>query len=108
MKRFVVTLDPTKCVSYTLPDGRKFLPGRSKVMSGDDIELFKSAGVFLIEEQYIPEKLTDQEQPSSESGEVKESVPDKKVRFKKRKVVSPEINPDDKLDVEKDKEDFVK
>jgi len=92
MKKFLVTLDPTKCLSYTLPDGRKFLPSRSKVMSEGDIGPFVSAGVFLI-------------QPHS--SDVEHKVVEKKVlpRFKRKKVQSPEINPDDKLDVEEDKED---
>lgn len=97
MKRYLITLDPTKCVSYTLPDGRKFHPGRSKIISESDVVAFQSAGVFLISlhsdcDETVTEKV----------------VEDKKIRFRKRKVVSPEINPDDKLDVEQDKEDFVK
>jgi len=98
MKKYSVTLDPIKCISYTLPDGRKFYPGRSKIMSESDIEPFQSAGVFLIslysddsEKDVVVGKKSDE----------------KKVRFRKRKVSSPEINPDDKLDIEEDKEDFV-
>ena len=99
MNMYLVTLDPSKCVSYTLPDGRKFLPGRSKVISEEDVGVFQSAGVFLVSQQPSSVRSSEKSSDGDEDG--------KKIRFKKRKVSSPEINPDDKLDVEEDKKDFV-
>ena len=89
MSKFLVTLDPTKCLSYTLPDGRRFVPNRSKVLQESDIGPFVSAGVFLV-------------QPHEEDRVV---VKIKKKSAFRKKVSSPEINPADKLDTEVDKED---
>ena len=49
-KRFMVTLDGSKCLSHTLPDGRKFFPNRPRPIPEENIAPFRSAGVFMIQE----------------------------------------------------------
>jgi len=76
MKKYLVKLNPTKCVSFTFANsGIKWVPNRSKVVGEKDIDVYQNAGVFQI-------------------GEI-ESVMKKREGFKRKKVVSPEVNPDD-------------
>jgi len=81
-KMYVVTLDPMKCKSFTLPDGRKFLANRPNHIPEDKLGPFQSSGMFLI-------------QPVMKREEG--SVP-------KRKIPQPETNPDEKGEVLVEKE----
>lgn len=80
MKRYNVTLDPSKCVSYTLPDGRKFLPNRTRSMSEKDIEPFVQSGVFHVE-------LVEDDERKSQA---------KNAGFRRKKPVSTEVNHEEK------------
>lgn len=80
MKRYNVTLDPSKCVSYTLPDGRKFLPNRTRSMSEKDVEPFVQSGVFHVE-------LVSDDDRKSQA---------KNAGFRRKKPVNPEVNHEEK------------
>lgn len=48
MKKFLVTLNSG--ISYSFADGQKLMAGKAKVVSEDDIQKFRDAGVFNIGE----------------------------------------------------------
>lgn len=49
--KYAVTLDSSKCMSYTL-DGIKYVANRSIFKNKEDLEKFYNAGVFLISEHH--------------------------------------------------------
>ena len=91
MKKYSVTLDPSKCVSYTLPDGRKFLPGRTRMMEEGEFGPFQDAGVFLIH-------LAAGDTPAEDKAK-------QAAGFKRKKPITPEVNHEEKIDGEETKEE---
>lgn len=64
-KKFTVTLDSSKCVSYTI-DSIKYIANRAFFKSEDKLQKFREAGVFLIGEVF--DKPKPKAEPLSNKG----------------------------------------
>ena len=71
MKKYKVSLDETKCLSYTLR-GVRYVPNRPIVKSENEIKEFSESGVFLIA-PFVPPKA---QKPVGDKKPVGENKPE--------------------------------
>lgn len=78
--QYRITLDANKCKSFAFSDGSRFVPNRAIIVNESEVDKFRSAGVFIIQQYTL------------KGGE---ELKPKKV-LKSRKIERAEKNPEEK------------